>query len=116
VNAVKTINTAQISYLSAYPTAGYAATLGALGGSACSPPNSASACLIDSQLASGNKSGYTFTITGVSGTPAAAYEVVAAPSVPNKTGTRYFCSFADGVIRSSVGAIAACDAAIPPLQ
>ena len=47
VGAIKTINTAQISYLSAYPTAGYAATLGALGGSACSPPNSASACLIN---------------------------------------------------------------------
>ena len=116
VGAIKAINTAQISYLSAYPTAGYAATLAALGGTACSPPNSASACLIDTQLASGNKSGYNFTITGVSGTPAVSYEVVAAPAVPNKTGTRYFCSFADGVIRSSVGAIAACDGAIPPLQ
>jgi prepilin-type N-terminal cleavage/methylation domain-containing protein len=116
VGAIKAINSAQISYLSAYPTAGYAATLGALGGSTCSPPNSTSACLIDTQLASGSKSGYNFTIIGAGGTPAAAYEVVAAPSVPNKTGTRYFCSFADGVIRSSVSAIAGCDTAIPPLQ
>jgi len=116
VGAIKTINTAQISYISAYPTAGYAATLGALGGTACSPPNPASACLIDTQLASGSKSGYTFTIAGVSGSPAATYEVVAAPTVPNKTGTRYFCSFADGVIRSSISAIAACDYAIPPMQ
>ena len=38
VAAVRTINTAQISYNSAYPTVGYAATLAALGGTNCAPP------------------------------------------------------------------------------
>src|ERR1700693_4664688 len=50
VSSIRTINTAQISYQSAYPTVGYAATLAALGPSAvgaCPTPNSTNACLID---------------------------------------------------------------------
>jgi len=116
VAAVRTINTAQISYNSAYPTVGYAGTLAALGGTNCNPPSPASACLIDTQLASGTKSGYTFTLTGVVGTPAATYQIIAAPISPNQTGVRYFCSFADAVPRSSVTAIATCDPTITPLQ
>jgi prepilin-type N-terminal cleavage/methylation domain-containing protein len=116
VQAVKTVNTAQISYNSAYPTVGFAATLSALGGTNCNPPTPTGACLIDSQLASGTKSGYTFSLQGVQGTPAATYAVIAAPVTPNQTGTRYFCSFADGVVRSSNSAIASCDGGVPPLQ
>jgi type IV pilus assembly protein PilA len=116
VGAVRTVNTAQISYNSAYPTVGYAATLGALGGTACAPPNSTSACLIDTQLASGTKNGYTFTLSGVAGTPVATYEVIAAPTVPNQTGIRYFCSFADAVVRGAVSAITTCDGGVTPLQ
>ncbi|MGA2352856.1 MAG: prepilin-type N-terminal cleavage/methylation domain-containing protein [Terriglobales bacterium] len=116
VGAVRTINTAQISYDSAYPTVGYAATLAALGGTACNPPTSAGACLIDSQLASGTKNGYIYTLSGINGTPASTYNVIAAPSVPNQTGTRYFCSFADAVVRSAVSAINTCDGSVTPLQ
>jgi prepilin-type N-terminal cleavage/methylation domain-containing protein len=116
VGAVRTINTAQISYDSAYPTVGFAPSLAALGGTACAPPTSAGACLIDSQLASGTKNGYVYAISGVGGTPAGTYTVIASPSVPNQTGTRYFCSFADAVVRSSVTAIATCDGSITPLQ
>jgi len=116
VGAIRTINTAQISYNSAYPTVGYAATLAALGGTSCAPPSSTSACLIDSQLATGSKNGYTYTLTGVAGTPAATYQIIAAPTVPNQTGTRYFCSFGDAVVRSGVTAIASCDGSVTPLQ
>ena len=116
VASVRTLNTGQISYNSAYPTVGYAATLGALAGTTCAPPNSTSACLIDTQLASGAKSGYTFTMTVVAGTPTAAYDVEAKPSVINQTGVRYFCSFADGVVRFSGSVIAACTNTITPLQ
>jgi len=116
VEAIKTINTVQISYVSAFPTVGYASTLTALGGTSCAPPTPASACLIDTQLASGTKNGYNFVITGVSGSPVATYQIVASPTVPNQTGRRYFCSFADGQIRASATAIAACDYTIPPLQ
>ena len=116
VSAVRTINTAQISYNSSYPTVGFASTLGALSGVSCNPPSSAGACLIDTQLASGTKNGYAFSISGVNGTPAATYEIIASPIVPNQTGVRYFCSFADGVARFSVSAIATCDASVTPLQ
>jgi prepilin-type N-terminal cleavage/methylation domain-containing protein len=113
--AIRTINTVQISYSSAYPMVGFASTLAALGGTNCVPPSSSSACLIDSQLASGTKSGYTFTLAGVNGTPAAAYQIIASPTVPNQTGVRYFCSFSDGVLRASTSPISNCDNRIPPL-
>ena len=53
VGSLRTLNTAQISYLSSYPTVGYAATLGALAGTSCNPPSSGGACLIDTALAQG---------------------------------------------------------------
>src|SRR3984893_7762614 len=58
VASIRTINTAQISYNSAYPTVGFASLI-ALSGSCTGTtlPTSAAACLIDSQLASGTKSG-----------------------------------------------------------
>ncbi|MFZ0478165.1 MAG: prepilin-type N-terminal cleavage/methylation domain-containing protein [Terriglobales bacterium] len=116
VAAVRTINTAQISYNSAYPTVGYAPTLAALGGTNCAPPTPTGACLIDTQLASGTKNGYAFTLVGVTGTPASTYQVIASPISPNQTGVKYFCSFADAVPRASVTAIATCDASVTPLQ
>jgi len=116
VGAVRTVNTAQISYNSAYPTAGYAPTLAALGGTACAPPSATGACLIDSQLASGTKNGYSFSLSGATGPPAGTYEIIAAPTVPNQTGVRFFCSFADAVVRSAVITITTCDGGITPLQ
>jgi type IV pilus assembly protein PilA len=114
--AIRTINTAQISYSSAYPTIGFANTLAALGGTTCTSSSASSACLIDSQIASGTKNGYTFTMAGVTGTPAATYQIIASPTVPNQTGVRYFCSFPDGVVRVSMSAISACDGSLNPLQ
>ena len=117
VAAVRTLNTAQISFDSAYPTVGFAGSMGALGGTTCTPPNSTSACLIDTQLASGKKSGYSFALTGVTGAPASAYVFVASPVNPNQTGVRYFCSFADGVVRSNGStALTTCDYTVTPLQ
>jgi type IV pilus assembly protein PilA len=116
VGSIRTINTAMIQYNSTYPTVGYAATLAALGGTTCAPPSSASACLLDSQLASGTKSGYSFTLAGVTGNPGATYEIIGDPTVANQTGVRHFCSFADGVVRFAVTTISACDYSVAPLQ
>ena len=44
VASIRTINTAQISYNSAYPTVGFGANLGVLSGTSCAPPTSAGAC------------------------------------------------------------------------
>jgi len=117
VASVRTLNTAQVSYNSAYPTVGYAGTLVALGGTNCTPPDSTSACLIDQQLQSGIKSGYTIALSGVTGTPASTYQFIATPTVPNQTGVRQFCSFADAVLRSNgSNAIGTCDNTVAPLQ
>jgi type IV pilus assembly protein PilA len=116
VASIRTLNTAQISYNTAYPTVGYAATLGALSGTSCSPPTSTSACLIDAVLAGGQRTGYTFTLSNVTGTPNSTYNVIAAPTSVNTTGTRYFCSFADAVVRVSMSTIATCDGSVNPQQ
>jgi type IV pilus assembly protein PilA len=118
--SIRTINSAMISYNSAYPTVGYAAGLVNLGPggvtSACPiPPTSTTACLIDGQLASGSKSGYIITVTNVTGTPNSTYNVIASPSA-NYLGARYFCSFSDAVVRVSLSAITTCDGTVPVQQ
>lgn len=119
--SVRTLNSAMISYNSAYPTVGFAATLANLGpgglNTACAiPPTSAAACLIDGQLASGTRSGYTFTVTNVTGTPNSSYNIIASPVTWNTSGMRYFCSFADAVVRVSDSAIITCDGTVAVQQ
>jgi type IV pilus assembly protein PilA len=116
VASLRTLNTAQISYNSSYPTIGFATSLASLAGTSCTPPGSAGACIIDTQLASGTKSGYSFALSGTSGTPNSTYTFTAAPLAPNQTGVRYFCSFADAVVRYNSAAIATCTATVSPLQ
>ena len=117
VASIRTINTAQISYNSAYPTVGFAA-LSALSGSCTGNtlPTSAAACLIDSQLASGSKSGYTFTSTASGGPPASSYVAFANPQTQNTTGVRSFCSVADAVVRYTTAALSTCAGTETPLQ
>src|SRR3984957_1202975 len=116
VASVRTLNTAQISYNSAYPTVGFASTLAALAGTSCTPPSSTGACLIDSQLSTGTKSGYHFTLGGASGTPNSAYQIAGSPLAPNQTGVRSFCSVADAVVRYSSTALTSCGGTESPLQ
>jgi type IV pilus assembly protein PilA len=114
--AVRIVNTAQVSYNSAYPTAGFASSLAVLGGASCSAPSSTGACLIDQVLAAGQRSGYSFALSNVSGTPASSYNVIASPILSNYSGVRNFCSFEDAVLRASMAAITTCDASIIPQQ
>ena len=82
VASVKTINTAEYMYNTAYPEVGYSSSLANLGshGSTCDQPSSTNACLImDEALTSGIKSGYIFEIVGDGNKPAIAYTVNAAP-------------------------------------
>ena len=108
-SSLRTINTAELSYLNSYPTAGYA-SLAALGSGGASPcvASSTSACLIDDSLAtataSPGKSGYIFTGNGATST----YFTSERPTTQDVTGVRSFCSIEDGTIRVSTsgGAIA----------
>jgi prepilin-type N-terminal cleavage/methylation domain-containing protein len=133
-SGIRTINTAEVSYYSTYPTVGYSPTLFALGpgavGTPCpNPPVAATACLIDDVLAnSGNpagsgKSGYQYTEVGAVGAGGGAinqtYNAVTSAANQNTTGVRAFCAVEDGVVRfQQVGPIAAgaCTAAITPLN
>ena len=107
VGSVRTINTAEVTYAAAYPDTGFAGTLANLGGTsaACTPPavaTTASACLIDSLLTLGNKSGYTFAATGAilgAGTVNNVYTVTAVPQGIGTTGQRGFYSDQSGVVR-----------------
>lgn len=110
--AVRIVTSAQISYSSAYPSVGFASTLAILGGASCSPPSSASACFIDDSLAAGQRSGYNFVLSNVSGTPASGYNLIATPSALNSSGTKYFCANEDSVIRFSYSAISTCTTSI----
>ena len=100
VGSIRTINTAMIAYSSTYPTVGYSTTLASLGPNAnpCTP-SSANACLIDSVLSAGTKSGYNFAATAANGPPKNQYYATAAPITVNQTGIRAFCSFEDAVVR-----------------
>jgi len=111
VSSIRTINTAEVTYNTAYPTVGYSATLVALGpgaGNQACPaagPASTASCLLDAALAnnlvSGGKSGYTVDAIGAVVAPATTnvvYGVGAAPIVFNQTGVRRFCSAEDGVL------------------
>ncbi len=119
VGSLRDLNTAQISYNSSYPTIGFATTLVALAGTNCAPPGSTGACIIDTQLASGTKSGYSFAMTngGSSTTPQGMYEVDAKPLTENQTGVRYFCSAPDAVLRYGSSAFSNnCQSTGTPLQ
>ena len=116
VASIRTINTAMISYNSSYPTVGFASTLTQLSGTCTGSvvPTSTTACLIDSTLAGGTKSGYTFTASGTSG----GYAAWANPVTLNTTGVNSFCSVADAVVRNAgqSGSISTCAGTETPIQ
>jgi len=109
VASIRTINSAEVTYNSTYPTVGFSPDLVSLGsaiGAAC-VPKQGTACLIDAVLANnGNpagsgKSGYLFA-TGagtVSGGVNVGYTVAAVPITINQTGLRGFCAEEDAVVR-----------------
>jgi prepilin-type N-terminal cleavage/methylation domain-containing protein len=104
VGSVRTINTAEVTFNSTYPTVGFGdlASLGGAGGSATG------AGLIDSVLAAGSKSGYLFAVTtagATSGGPSTTYSVTGDPQ-NSQTGQRHFFSDQSGVIRFNQSATA----------
>jgi prepilin-type N-terminal cleavage/methylation domain-containing protein len=109
-SSVRTINAAQVTYQSTYPTVGYSNSIAALGppastGCPASGPVSGNACLIDFALANATvaaaaKTGYYFGMgVPAGGPPNLGYTVGGAPAAFNQSGVRGFCSNEDGVIR-----------------
>ncbi len=106
IQSVRAIMQAQMQYSSTYPINGYACSLAALGGDPASgAPTPTSAQVLQSDLASGIKSGYMFTIgnctkMNLSGTDRiTGYQITAVPLTVGKTGNRGFCSDENGTIK-----------------
>ena len=99
VASIRTINTAEIEYNSAYPAVGFTCRLASLGGNGGSP-SAERAQLIDNLLASGRKSGYQFVLQNcVNNETDHKYQVLAYPQARNQSGVRTFCSDESGVVR-----------------
>jgi type IV pilus assembly protein PilA len=110
VSSIRTMNTAEVTYQSTYPTVGYSTTQAALGPSAstgCTTPASTNACLVDwvvaqASVAGTAKSGYWFTETplaAMAGGIIPGYTLSGIPASVNQSGVRGFCSNNDAVIR-----------------
>jgi len=99
--SLRSINTGEISYQSFYPTVGFPAAIATLGGAAPCTPSIATGCLLDSQMTTGNKSGYTFTAAGLLPVNGANTQYVAngVPQTLNTTGVKGFCSTEDNAVR-----------------
>ena len=101
IGSLRTMDTAFVAYVSTY-SIGYPATLSSLAPSAT--PTSTAADLLDAVLASGSKSGYTFTYTA--GPPAAdgiinSYTITGVPVRQGVTGQRGFYTDQTLVIRAN---------------
>jgi len=116
VGSLRTLNTAAVTYSTTY--GGYPGALTKLAPVASgAAATSTSADLIDSVLATGSKSGYSFTWS--SGTTDSNgnylnYSITGQPLTPGTTGQRYFYTDQSGVIRASTGGLAT--AASTPLS
>ena len=101
ISAMRTVHGAQMTYASTYGGGNYAAALGTLGGSLG---------LIDATLATGTKSGYSFTSGAVAFTTTtpATFFVSAIPTASTgvtATGTRRFGIATDGVIKADTASL-----------
>jgi type IV pilus assembly protein PilA len=126
VGSIRTINSAAVTYASAWGVE-FPATLAAMGGA----PGGVAVCgadlLMDPVLANATaaataKSGYFFTYVGANATPAVGgctgflnYTIVAQPVTVGQTGQRAFFSDESGVIRYTTDGSAP-TVASPPLQ
>jgi len=95
--AIKTIQTVQVQYYSQYGK--YATSLQELGPPSSGAASPAAADLIQNDLASGEKQGYKFTVTGTPG----GYIVNANPVAFNSSGSRTFWSDQSMTIRQNYG-------------
>lgn len=97
--SMRTISTSELTYNLAYPTIGYT-DLPSLGGPTNCVSSTTSACMIDSILSTGNKSGYTFVATPStsSGVVMDQFLITGVPTTIGTTGEKGFCTIEDHVI------------------
>jgi type IV pilus assembly protein PilA len=106
IQSLRAIYQAQIQYQTNYPANGFACSLQALGGEASAAPSATNAQLLQHDLTSGVKAGYTFNIVNCTKTTVnnqdmyTSYEITAVPQAVGKTGHRGFCIDMTGEIKA----------------
>jgi len=113
VGSVRTVVTAQATYVATYPERGYAPDLATLGPDPSGAVSSSAdhAGLLDMMRGNSSctagawctKSGYRFTVKAVCLQQVCADFVVVATPVSSSTGERSFCATSNGVIRAHAG-------------
>lgn len=97
VSSVRILAAAEVTYAAAHTEQGYT----------CSLSDLAEAASIKGPLATGQKNGYAFELSGCSpgtqGVPNVKYQVVAYPLRLNQTGVRAFCSDESAAIKVDSG-------------
>ena len=108
VASVRSVSTAETAYAASYAAIGYSVALTDLGdgGSSNCIASTTQACLIDSLLASGIKSGYSITYANDGNTPSTGYTIHADPLTRGQSGRRSFFSNQPGEIRYNLTAVA----------
>ena len=106
IQSLRAIYQAQIQYQTNFPAQGFAPSLAILGGSAASgPPSPQSAQVLETDLAGGQKSGYTFSIVNPTKVTVnnqdmyTGYEITAVPASIGKSGDRGFCMDENNIIK-----------------
>jgi type IV pilus assembly protein PilA len=115
-STLRTVNTAEITYATAYPNKGYARSLAAMGppanGDCSGNITAAHSCLLDEVVGNANctsgtwciKGGYRYSVSGICPQTGCKNYVATATPVSRSTGTKSFCSVDDAVIRVHTGA------------
>jgi type IV pilus assembly protein PilA len=102
----RSVVTAEVGYISSYPTVGYTNLLALGGAGAPCVPLPANGCLIDNNLASNGtpagsgKSGYAFAATPGGAAATGFNFYTTGTPLANTTGTKAYCAADDGVIRT----------------
>jgi type IV pilus assembly protein PilA len=107
IQSLRAIYQAQIQYQTDFPANGFACSLPALGGNASAgPPSPQAAQVLQGDLSTGQKSGYTFNIVNCTKVTVnnqdmyTSYEATAVPQSIGKSGHRGFCIDQAGEIKS----------------
>jgi type IV pilus assembly protein PilA len=107
IQSLRAIYQAQIQYQTDFPANGFACSLTALGGNASAgPPSPQAAQVLQGDLSTGQKSGYTFNIVNCVKVNVnnqdmyTSYEATAVPQSIGKSGHRGFCIDQAGEIKS----------------
>lgn len=103
-SSVRTIHSAQVTYAATAGNGSYAGATTA-SNAGLTTLGAANVNLVDSQMATGNKSGFNFVtgVTAPAANVAATFAVGAVPATASgitATGSRKFCVATDGVVRS----------------